>query len=97
MNQNKLAAVLALAAGLAGCASQLPSPGGSKESPRAAPESASGRPAQPRYNLTGYSDAFKSGYVDACANDRRRDEPRFKTDNDYRMGWTDGSAICKRK
>jgi hypothetical protein len=47
-----------------------------------------------RYNLTGYSGEFKQGYGDACAG--RRNEQRFKSDNDYRMGWSDGKALCRR-
>jgi hypothetical protein len=51
-------------------------------------------PAASRYNLTGYSEAFKQGYADACAG-RRRDG-RLKTDSDYQMGWSDGQSLCRR-
>jgi hypothetical protein len=84
--------VLALAALLAGCAAR----------PQSAPQTGSGaRPAvsspTQRYNLTGYSAAFKQGYADACASPRRRDESRLKSDNDYSMGWTDGSSVCRAR
>lgn len=49
-----------------------------------------------RYNLAGYSAAFKEGYADACASPRRQSAQRFKSDDDYRMGWNDGSTICRK-
>lgn len=51
----------------------------------------------PRYNLTGYSAAFKQGYADACASPRRRNADRFKSDTDYSMGWQDGSSVCRKR
>lgn len=53
--------------------------------------------APQRYNLTGYSAAFKQGYADACASPRRRSEGRFKSDSDYQMGWNDGTSICRSR
>ena len=53
--------------------------------------------AAPRYNLTGYSPAFKAGHADACAVPRRRSEARFKNEDDYRMGWQDGASVCKQR
>ena len=58
---------------------------------------ATASPAAPRYNLAGYSAAFKSGYSDACANPRRRSAERFKTDNDYSMGWQEGVSACRSR
>jgi hypothetical protein len=49
----------------------------------------------PRYNLAGYSAAFKEGYADACAS--RRDENRFTADADYQMGWSDGRSLCAKR
>ena len=72
----------------AGCATKEPAPGDGTPA-RSAP--------QPRYNLTGYSPAFKAGHADACATPRRRSESRFKSDEDYRMGWQDGVSICKSR
>ena len=60
-----------------------------------APASRQSAPAI-RYNLTGYSPAFKQGYADACASPRRRSEQRFKSDADYKMGWNDGNFLCSR-
>ena len=53
--------------------------------------------APQRYNLAGYSAAFKQGYTDACATPRRRSEERFKSDSDYQMGWSDGASICRAR
>ena len=53
--------------------------------------------APQRYNLTGYSAAFKQGYTDACATPRHRSEERFKSDSDYQMGWNDGQSICRSR
>jgi hypothetical protein len=51
----------------------------------------------PRYNLTGYSAAFKQGYADACATPRRRNAERFKAEMDYSMGWQDGQSACRAR
>jgi hypothetical protein len=71
---------------VAGCAADRPAP-------------ASRHPAAPaaRYNLGGYSAAFKEGYADACASPRRRSEARYKADADYQMGWKDGASICRKR
>ena len=72
---------------LAGCATKDDA-GTSTTPPRSS--------STPRYNLAGYSPAFKAGYTDACATPRRRSEARFKSDEDYRMGWQDGSSVCSK-
>jgi hypothetical protein len=55
----------------------------------------------PRVNLAGFSSAFKQGYSEGCASagarHPRRDESRYRTDADYRMGWNDGHAICGQR
>lgn len=54
-------------------------------------------PPPPRFNLSGYSPAFKSGHADGCASAGgtiRRDERRFQADADYMMGWNDGRSAC---
>jgi hypothetical protein len=92
MHRGSFAALLLAAAALmAGCASET------RVSPPAppAPGNVNTAPAAPRYNLAGYSQAFKDGYGDACA--KRRDDNRFKADADYQMGWTDGSSMCARR
>lgn len=76
-----------------GCAMQ---PRGSEPSRPSRPSQA----AQPPVNLSGYSPAFKQGYTDGCASARgsiRRDEERYRSDNDYMMGWSDGRSVCQRR
>ena len=77
---------------LAACTTPSPAPPPSPSGSRPATASP---PA--RYNLAGYSDAFKQGYADACASPRRRSEQRFKTDTDYQMGWNDGLSLCRTR
>jgi hypothetical protein len=56
-------------------------------------------PAQkPRFNLAGYSPAFRQGHADGCSSAegaQRRDERRFREDADYMMGWNDGRSACR--
>ncbi|MBY0269275.1 MAG: hypothetical protein K2X06_05320 [Burkholderiales bacterium] len=58
-------------------------------------------PAQtqkPRFNLSGYSAAFKQGHADGCVSAsgrQRRDERLFRDNADYMMGWNDGRSACK--
>lgn len=57
------------------------------------------RPAEkPRFNLSGYSAAFKRGHADGCASaggTQRRDDRLYRSDADYMMGWNDGRSACK--
>ncbi len=58
--------------------------------------------ARPVYNLSGYSPAFKDGYVDGCETAKKtryaqKDPGRFSTDGQYRLGWNDGFSLCSRK
>ncbi len=57
-------------------------------------------PQKPRFNLAGYSPAFRQGHADGCTSAegaQRRDERRFREDADYMMGWNDGRSACRRK
>jgi hypothetical protein len=92
LNRAASAALLLCAAVLvAGCET----PGGSGKAGPAA--TAPPKAAAPRYNLAGYPPGFKEGYADACATPRRRNAERFKSDNDYSMGWQDGSGVCRTR
>lgn len=78
---------------IAGCAttSEVRRPAG--------PPPASTRPV---YNLTGYSPAFKDGYIDGCETSKKtrygtKDERRFSSDAQYKMGWNDGYSVCRGK
>lgn len=51
-------------------------------------------------NLSGYPLAFRQGYADGCASSsgrQQQDLKRFAGDTDYRQGWQDGLAICRKK
>jgi hypothetical protein len=80
--------LVGFAALVAGCASAPGQPAPTQNAKASAP-------ATPRYNLAGYSAAFKEGFGDACA--QRRDEERFKGEVDYQMGWSDGQSLCPRR
>ena len=57
-------------------------------------------PQKSRFNLAGYSPAFRQGHADGCASAggaQHRDERRFREDADYMMGWNDGRSACRRK
>ncbi len=73
---------------------QKPSPAAGSSSTAATTTS---RAPAPRYNLTGYSAAFKQGYADACATPKRRNSERFRADTEYSMGWQDGQSACRAR
>ena len=95
------AGALALAAilSLSGCEIFRGSSPGTPPSSPLPPKSStsSAKPPPQRYNLTGYSAAFKQGYADACATPRKRDAERLKSDIDYQMGWSDGQSLCRTR
>jgi hypothetical protein len=73
----------------------------------AQPTPAQPTPAQPQanpnppanVNLQGFPLEYRQGYADGCASARggqRKDAARFKSDGQYRTGWMDGSALCKK-
>ena len=78
----------ALALSIAGCASAPPAP------------PTKGEPPAPAVNLSGFPLEYRQGYADGCASAtgaERRDAKRFGADGNYRTGWQDGLAICRRK
>jgi hypothetical protein len=57
---------------------------------------------RPTYNLTGYPDAVKEGYIDGCETAKDtpygfKDEGRYDFDGQYKMGWDDGFSLCQTK
>jgi len=51
-------------------------------------------------NLQGFPPAYQAGFGDGCATGRgteRKDGDRFGKDGNYRVGWQDGLAQCKRR
>jgi hypothetical protein len=57
-------------------------------------------PPPPPVNLQGFPPAYRLGFGDGCTTGRgteKRDPVRFANDGNYRTGWQDGVAQCKRK
>jgi hypothetical protein len=82
---------------LAGCAT---APIGPSAPPTAPPLPRTAEPPPPPINLSGFPLPYRQGYADGCASVKgpeRKDAERFGGDPNYRMGWQDGLALCKRK
>jgi hypothetical protein len=87
---------------LAGCASAPPdvSPQPPPVRPTAPPLPANKEPPPPNVNLSGFPLPYRQGYADGCASatgPERKDPVRYGADGNYRTGWTDGLALCKKK
>ena len=110
-NTLPIAFVAAVLLALGGCATG-PAPRGPDVPPAApaapAPPSAPVAPPTPRnveppppqVNLSGFPLPYRQGYADGCASAtgaERKDATRFSADMNYRTGWTDGRALCKKK
>jgi hypothetical protein len=65
------------------------------------PSQPQGNPSPPaNVNLQGFPLEYRQGYADGCASVsgfERKDATRFKNDGQYRGGWTDGNALCKKR
>ena len=64
-----------------------------------APPTTSANPAA-QINLQGFPLPYRQGYADGCASTgalEQKDAVRFKTDGQYRTGWFDGNALCKKR
>ena len=93
-----------LAGLLAGCATTpttaptapvLPPP-----KPTAPPMPRNAEPPPPPINLSGFPLPYRQGYSDGCASAtgaERKDASRFGADPNYRTGWQDGIALCRKK
>ena len=82
---------------LAGCATAPPGDGSGTGS---APVPRNAEPPPPNVNLSGFPLAYRQGYSDGCgsaAGTERKDAARFGSDGNYRTGWQDGLALCKKK
>lgn len=87
------AAPLALLLGA--CASVAP-----PAAPPPQPVPADREPPPANVNLSGFPLPYRQGYADGCASAKgteRKDAARFTADGNYRMGWMDGSALCKKR
>jgi hypothetical protein len=57
-------------------------------------------PPPPKVNLSGFPLPYRQGYADGCASasgGERKDAARFSADPNYRTGWQDGIALCRKK
>ena len=84
---------LAVVLGLAGCATPAP-----PLPPQPVP--ANREPPPPNVNLSGFPLPYRQGYADGCASahaGERKDAARFAADGNYRMGWQDGIALCRKR
>ncbi|MEP7276407.1 MAG: hypothetical protein ABI812_08640 [Betaproteobacteria bacterium] len=94
---------------LAGCAT-TPAGGPGAPSPSAVPgapptQSApplprNVEPPAPKLNLSGFPLPYRQGYSDGCESvdgPERKDATRYSSDMNYRTGWVDGRALCKKK
>lgn len=85
---------LVLTSLLAACATVTPPPQTAPPLPRRA------EPPAPSINLSGFPLAYRQGYHDGCASadgPQRRDAERFGGDANYRTGWQDGIALCRKR
>ena len=87
--------VVSLALFFGACATVVPP----APAPAPAPLPANREPPPPNVNLSGFPLPYRQGYADGCASatgGERKDATRFAGDGNYRMGWMDGSALCKK-
>jgi hypothetical protein len=99
-------AVAFLTLALAGCATVSP-PTGSPTAPASPPPAAPPpspkpyvEPPPPPVNLQGFPPTYRLGFGDGCATARgtdQKDAARFAADGNYRTGWQDGVAQCRKK
>ena len=95
-----LALAVACAAFVAGCAVAPVSPPAQPAPPSAPPLPRSAEPPPPSINLSGFPLPYRQGYADGCASAtgaERKDASRFAGDANYRTGWQDGIALCRKK
>lgn len=71
-----------------------------KPPPAAAPLPRTAEPPAPPINLSGFPLPYRQGFADGCASasgTERKDAVRFPADGNYRTGWQDGLAQCRKK
>ena len=93
------ACVLLPIAVLAGCASVPPGPAAPKPAAPAQPAPYV-EPPPPFVNLQGFPPTYRLGFGDGCATGRgteKKDPVRFANDGNYRVGWQDGLAQCRKQ
>jgi len=94
---------LGAALALAGCATVAPAPEPAPPPPaKPAPTTPAPyvEPPPPPVNLQGFPPSYRLGFGDGCATGRgteKKDPVRYSNDGNYRMGWLDGMALCRKK
>ena len=93
---------IAIAAALlvSACATVPPGPAPAAPPPTAPPLPRTAEPPPPTINLSGFPLPYRQGYADGCASvqgTERKDAARFAGDPNYRTGWQDGLALCRKK
>ncbi len=100
MRAPRLCAVLC-AILVAGCATSPPPPAPAPPAPaKPAQPAPLKEPPPPPINLQGFPLPYRAGFADGCSSARgtaKKDDARFGSDGNYRMGWQDGLAQCKGK
>lgn len=104
LNARSLVLAVLLAAFLAACATPAsrpaPSPAPAPSTSAAPPTPREAEPPPPNVNLSGFPLPYRQGYADGCASaagTERKDATRFASDGNYRTGWQDGIALCRKK
>jgi hypothetical protein len=92
---------IALAIVVGGCAQVATKPAAEPPAkPAAQPIAPDKEPPPPAINLSGFPLPYRQGYADGCASAsgaERKDAVRFAGDGNYRTGWQDGVALCRKK
>ena len=68
--------------------------------PVAPPLPSTAEPPPPPVNLSGFPLPYRQGFADGCASAgaaERKDAGRFSSDGNYRTGWQDGLAQCRKR
>jgi hypothetical protein len=106
LNARSLVLAAAVAALVSACATSSPRPAAptAPSTPSApampAPAPRDVEPPPPNVNLSGFPLPYRQGYADGCASaagTERKDAVRFGNDGNYRTGWQDGLALCRKK
>jgi hypothetical protein len=97
----RLGLPVALAIAVGGCAQVATKPTAEPPAkPAAQPIAPDKEPPAPAINLSGFPLSYRQGYADGCASAtgaERKDAVRFAADGNYRTGWQDGVALCRKK
>ncbi len=97
--------LVAAAALVAGCATLAPPPASTPTpegpaTPLPTVPKPYVEPPPPPVNLQGFPPTYRLGFGDGCESGRgtdKRDPVRYANDGNYRTGWVDGHAQCKKK